>query len=161
MNSVEFFFVGWWPLVRILVVGTLLFLAVVLLLRISGNRTLSSLTTFDFIVAVAVGAVFGRAVTARDLSLSEALLAVTLLLVLQYLLSRLKRGAPGIARLLTASPVVLYERGAWRSEALRRENLSPEDVMAAVRAHGHASLDDVVMIVLEANGSISVVRPSP
>ncbi|MFB9994759.1 DUF421 domain-containing protein [Deinococcus oregonensis] len=157
MNELAYFFSGWAPLFRILVIGTLLFLLVVLLLRFTSNRTLSSLTTFDFIVAVAVGAVFGRALTATDLSLSEALLAITLLLGLQYLLSYLKFKSKTIARMIDARPVVLFLAGVVQEEALHREHLTYEDILSAIRSHGYHDLTEVDAVILEATGGISVL----
>ncbi|AFZ66168.1 DUF421 domain-containing protein [Deinococcus peraridilitoris] len=156
MTEVEYFFSGWQPLGRIVVVGTLLFLSVVLLLRITGNRTLSSLNTFDFIVTVAVGAVFGRALTAKDLSLSEALAAIVLLIGLQYLLSLLKFHFKSFSKAITSEPVVLYSHGTLRQKAMRRERITEDDILAAVRAQGHTTLEEIDTVVLEATGNMSV-----
>lgn len=69
---VHFFFNGWQPIVRIVVVGTLGYVTLILLLRVSGKRTLAQLNSFDFIITVALGASFGRILTARTVALAEA-----------------------------------------------------------------------------------------
>lgn len=157
MSETAYFFTGWEPLIRILVVGTSLFLSVVLLLRITGNRTLSSLTTFDFVVMVAIGAVFGRALTARDLSYSEAFASITLLVVLQYLLSLFKFHSRTLARAISSPPVVLYSDGTFHEKALHRERLTREDLLSAIRAEGYETFGDVDLLVLETAGRISVI----
>ena len=156
MNNVELFVAGWPALLRIVMVGTVTFIGLVLLLRLTGNRTLSRLTTFDFIVTVAVGAVFGRALTAKDVSVAEALLAIVLLIVLQYVFSWLKMQSRTMERMFSAEPVVLYMDGDVREVAMRRERLTVNDLMSAVRTHGFRSLDEVDAVILEATGRISV-----
>ncbi|MFI7581876.1 hypothetical protein [Kocuria kalidii] len=69
---VNFFFDGWEPVARIVLVGTLADTTLVLLLRISGQRTPARRNSFDFVVTVAIGAIFGRVLTARSIPLLEA-----------------------------------------------------------------------------------------
>lgn len=88
MSSLAFFFGGWQPLVRILAVGVPMYVALVTLLRVSGSRTIANMTVFDFVVTVAIGSVFGRALTATDVALAEAVLAFFLLVAMQYVVAR-------------------------------------------------------------------------
>lgn len=89
MNEVVYFFDSWSTVVRVAVVGALMYLAVVALLRLTGSRTLASLNVFDFIVTVAIGSAFGRALTAKSVGLVEAVVAFAVLVALQYLFSAL------------------------------------------------------------------------
>ncbi|CAN5815308.1 hypothetical protein BH23GEM7_BH23GEM7_39940 [soil metagenome] len=81
MEPVTFFFGGWEPMLRIVVVGTLGYIALLLLLRLAGKRTLAQMNAFDFVVTVAIGASFGRILTARSVALAEAVAAFTLLVL--------------------------------------------------------------------------------
>jgi hypothetical protein len=83
MTDVTFFFSGWEPLVRIVIVGIAMYVALVVFLRISRSRTLSSMNAFDFIVTVAIGSAFGRALTAKAVALAETVVAFGLLVALQ------------------------------------------------------------------------------
>lgn len=160
MNDIRFFFDGWDALARILVVGTATYVALIVLLRLAGQRTLSQLNAFDFIVTVAIGAVFGRVVTARDVTLAEALLAITLLVLLQFIVSSLVIRSPRFARLVQGDPVLLYANGKVLHAALRRERLTENDLLGAARQHGFASLEEVGAVVLEPPGKLSVLRSS-
>lgn len=151
------FFDGWEPLVRIAAVGTLMYVALILLLRVSGSRTIASMHAFDFIVTVALGSVFGRALTATSISLAEALAAFLLLIALQYVVARLQVGSSWFARAVTNPPTLLFFRGQFEREGMRRARVTEHELRAVVRKKGHGSLDDVEALVLEASGDVAVI----
>jgi len=155
--SEPFWFGGWRPLVRILVVGVSMYVALVVLLRVSGSRTLSTMSAFDFIVTVAIGSVFGRALTAKSVAFAEAVGAFALLVSLQYVVTRLKVRWPYFGRVVTNPPVLLYFRGRVLEDAMRRERVTVSELQTAVRKNDHDSLDDVEAVVLESSGEFSVV----
>ncbi|MES1026405.1 hypothetical protein ABN584_26250 [Gloeocapsa sp. BRSZ] len=82
-----FFYGGVEPLIRIVVVGTLAYFSLLILLRISGKRTLAQLNAFDFVITIAIGSTFGRLITAKSVSLAESITAFFTLIFLQYLVS--------------------------------------------------------------------------
>lgn len=157
MRDVTYFFSTAEPLLRMLVVGTLLYFGLVLLLRTSGGRSLSQMTAYDFIVNVAIGAVLGRSLTAHGVSLAEGLLALALLLVLQYVLARTQTRSRRLFGILSNSPALLYLDGSFRDDVLDRHRLTEADVRAAVRKDGFGSMSQVEAVVLESNGALSVV----
>jgi uncharacterized membrane protein YcaP (DUF421 family) len=158
MDRVTFFFGGWEPVARILVVGTLAYVALVLLLRASGKRTLAQMNAFDFVITVAVGASFGRLLTARSVALVEAVAAFVLLVSLQSAMAWLQVRFPGFARAVTTPPSLLFFRGRILRDALRRERISEAELEAVVREHGVGSFDEVEAIVLESDGRFAVVK---
>lgn len=157
MSDPVFFFDGWEPLARIVVVGTLMYIALIVLLRLSGSRTIASMRAFDFIVTVALGSVFGRALTATGVSLAEAIVAFLLLIALQYAVARLQVSSGPFARAVTNPPTLLYFRGEFMRDRMRQERVTEQELRAVVRKKGHGSLSDVEALVLEASGDIAVI----
>lgn len=158
MDSVTFFFGGWEPVARILVVGTLAYAALVLLLRISGKRTLVQMNAFDFIITVAIGASFGRILTARSVALIEALTAFGLLVTLQYLVAWLQIRSRSFASTVTAPPALLFYQGRLLHDALRRERITEAELETAIREHGLGAFSEVEAIVLESDGRFAVIK---
>jgi uncharacterized membrane protein YcaP (DUF421 family) len=78
------FFDNWMGLGRVLVVGTLAYLALVLTLRVSGKRTLSKLNAFDLVVTVALGSTLATVLLTEDVALAEGILAFGLLALLKF-----------------------------------------------------------------------------
>lgn len=157
MSNLVFFTDGWLPLVRIVVVGTLMYVTLVVLLRVSGSRTIASMRAFDFIVTVALGSVFGRALTAEGVSLAEAVVAFLLLIGLQYTVARVQVFSTPFARAVTNPPRLLFYRGEFQRDGMRRARVTEQELRSVARKKGHGSLDDVEALVLEASGDIAVV----
>ena len=87
-------FDSWAGLGRVLLVGTLAYVALVLLLRISGKRTLGKLNAFDLVVTVALGSTLATVLLSKSVALAEGVLALGLLILLQYLIAWLSVRSP-------------------------------------------------------------------
>jgi uncharacterized membrane protein YcaP (DUF421 family) len=153
-------FDGWGPVARTLVVGALSYAALVVLLRVSGKRTLSKMNAFDLVVTVALGSTLASALTSRDVSLAQGVAAFALLIGLQLAITWTSVRFARVGALVKAEPRLLVLRGEPLREALRRERVTEAEVHAAVRAAGMDTLEDAEAVVLETDGSFSVVRGS-
>jgi uncharacterized membrane protein YcaP (DUF421 family) len=160
MDDVVFFWNGWQPLLRVVVVGSLTYVSIVAILRLSGKRTLASMNAFDFVITVALGSAYGRILTAKQVSLAEAVTTFALLAVLQMLLSRLE-SKNWFYKLVTSQPTLLYYRGNFLEKAMQEQRVREEALLSAVRKNKLSSLEEVEAIVLETDGSVSVIQKSP
>jgi uncharacterized membrane protein YcaP (DUF421 family) len=156
----RFFFSGWESILRTLLVGVLAYIALVTLLRLSGKRTLSKLNAFDLIVTVALGSTLASALLTKDVSLADGMLAFGLLIALQFVVTWSSVRLRWVRRLVTGQPLMLMYRGEFLRDALLRARVTDEEVRAAIRSAGITFLRDVEAVVLETDGSFSVVRRS-
>ncbi|NJW52240.1 DUF421 domain-containing protein [Salinimicrobium oceani] len=157
MDDTTFLWNGMQPIIRIVVVGISAYLAIVLILRVSGKRTLASMSAFDFVIAVAVGAVFGRTLTTKDLSISEALTAFILLAVLQFVFAYLEGKSRIFKRIFNTTPTLLFYHGEFIEKNLHKERLDKSKIIGAARKKGFGSMDDVAAVVLEIDATLSVI----
>lgn len=148
---------GWDPIVHTVVTLLCGYIALLVLLRISGARTMAAMTPLDFIIAVTIGSAFGRMLTAADVPLSQAVVTLVLLVLLQWVLAWIRARSPKLRRLVDTSPVLVYYQGDFQRLAMRRHQLVEEDVHTAVRQSGRGSLAGVSAVVLEKNGALEVV----
>lgn len=154
------FFDSWAGLGRTLIVAPLAYLALIILLRVSGKRTLSKMNAFDLVVTVALGSTLATILLSSDVALAEGVLALALLIALQYVIAWLSVRSEQVASLVKAEPTLLFHRGQFLTQALKRERVTHEEVRAAIRAQGIASLEAVEAVVLETDGTFTVV-PHP
>lgn len=139
----------------------LLYVTAVVGLRVSGRRTLAELSPYDFVAAVAVGAVVGRLPTAPDASYLGGALTLVTILAVHAVITRLRLTRLG-GRLLEAPPVVLVADGRVLDRHLRRAGMTRADLDALLREHGVADPGSVHLAVLERRGRLSVLpRDSP
>ena len=151
------FFDGWRPVARILVVGTLSYIAVIALLRYFGKRALSKMNAFDIVVTVAVGSSFATAVTSKNVTLADGIAAFILLLVLQRLFAALAIRLGWFGRYLKAQPLLIIYRGVILWNAAKKEQLGEMEILGGLRNQGIAAIEDVLAMVLEPDGSFSVI----
>jgi uncharacterized membrane protein YcaP (DUF421 family) len=158
MESVVFFYRGAEPIARIIVVGSLAYLSLILLLRLSGKRTLTQMTAFDFIITIAIGSTFGRLITAEGVSLVESITAFAVLIGLQRLISWLTVRSSAVEKLVTADPTLLYFRGQFLQKAMREQRVTESELLGIVRQNKIGSLREVEAIVMENSGTIAVIK---
>jgi uncharacterized membrane protein YcaP (DUF421 family) len=94
----------------------------------------------------------------KDVALAEGVAAFALLVVLQFAVTWSSVRSKALRNAVKAEPALLFFDGRFLSEALRRERVTQDEAEAAVRQHGHASMQQVAAIVLETDGSLSVVK---
>ncbi len=135
----------------------LLYLTAVFGFRLSERRTLAEMSAFDFVAAVAVGAIVGRVPNASTTSYLEG--AVTLITVLlgHRIVSRLRHFRT-LALLFDHQPRVLVCRGQLVASQLRRAGLTKDDLFGLLRQRGVLELQDVHLVIFEQRGKISVIR---
>jgi uncharacterized membrane protein YcaP (DUF421 family) len=160
MKERHVFYDGWQGLVRVVVVGGLAYVALIVLLRISGKRTLAKLNAFDFIVTVALGSTLATVLLSSSVALAEGVTALALLVGLQYLVAWASRRSRRVERLVKSEPTLVYRNGFLQG-AMHRERVTQEELRQAARGKGHADLDDIEAIVLETDGTLSVLREPP
>lgn len=151
------FFDDWLGLVQVAVVGVLAYAAIVLLLRVTGKRTLSKMNAFDLIVTVALGSTLATVILSQDVALAEGLVAFAVLIFLQLAVAWLSARSTAVRDIVKGQPTLLLYRGEMMTQALVDQRVAPEEVMAAIRASGHRSLEQVGAVVLETDGSFSVI----
>ena len=153
-------FDSWHDLVRILVVGTAGYATLVLLLRFSGKRTLAKLNAFDFVVTVALGSTLATILLDSRTAWADGVVALGTLVVLQLVAAGLSAWTRAGRQLLTAGPSVLLRDGVPDPAVMRRQRVSMEELHQAVRGSGTGDLSAVAAVVLETDGTMSVISRS-
>jgi uncharacterized membrane protein YcaP (DUF421 family) len=153
----DWWFDGWSGVVRVLAVGTAAYAGLVLLLRISGKRTLGKFNAFDFVVTVALGSTLATILLSRTVPLAEGLAALGLLAGLQYAVAWLSVRSARVRRAVKSEPALLLHDGVFLEDAMRRERVSRDEVESALRAAGVGDAREADAVLLETNGNLSVL----
>lgn len=151
------FFDGWEGIWRTALVGALAYVALVLLLRIAGKRTLTKMNAFDLVVTVALGSTLATVLLSKDVALAEGVTAFILLIVLQYVVSWSSVRWARVRQVVSAEPSLLFYRGQMLDCALREQRVREDEVRAAIRSSGQGDVQAVEAVILEADGSFSVI----
>ena len=132
------------------------------LFRVAGKRTLAHTTTFDLVLVLIISEAISNALVGNDYSLTNAVLIVTTLILVDIGLSLVKRQAPRLEALIDGSPLVLFRKGRPEKAHMAWERVDIEDILAAARERqGVRRLEDIEEAILERNGEISVIPRRP
>ncbi len=151
------FFTSWDSLLRILVIGFLSYICLIAMLKLSGNRTLSQMNSFDFIITIAMGSTFSGGLLDKNVALADTLFALFLLIVMQYAVTKLSMKSKRIDKLVKSDPTILFHEGRIIKDAIARERVSEDELLASIRERGISTFSQVDAIILETNGKISAI----
>lgn len=144
----------WWEFVLRAVV---VYVGVLVMVRLSGKRTVGQFTPFDLIVVVLLGTAVQNSLIGEDTSLLGGLLLAATLIALNWLVGLLSSRYRKVERIVEGEPVVLARNGKVFTNVLRRELVSLDDFEEALRLNNIADASQVLIALLETNGRISVV----
>ena len=157
LADVTFLFNDWEPVWRVLFIAFTGYLTLLVLLRLSGQRTLAQMSSLDFVITVTIGSAFGRVITAREVAVVEVLAAFVALVLLQRMVAYAWGRLPRLRRHIASPPALLYYDGQVIESTMRTNRLREEDLRTAARQSGLGSLEGVKAILLESNGSFAVL----
>ncbi|MGV0611469.1 DUF421 domain-containing protein [Mycobacterium kansasii] len=124
--------------------------------RLMLRRTIAEFTPFDWVTAVAVGAIVGRTATASETSWLTGTAALLALIVAHDVVARL-RFIPWVRRLVDPPVRVLIRDGHVDQRNLRRCRLTRDDLDAILREHGHDTTEDIRLALFETKGVVSIL----
>ena len=133
------------------------YLYVIGLVRVAGKRTVASLTSFDWILNVALGSLVAVAMTSPD-KFWSTMLSITLVVALQWIVSKLAFHSRAAAHLLTAEPSLLVHRGRFLKDAMARARVNEDEIATALRSAGVTDLADAGAVVMETGGKLVVLK---
>ena len=134
------------------------YLFVLVVFRISGKRSLSQSTTFDFILLLIIGEATQQALLGNDFSVVNACVVISTLVVLDFLFSYMEGRFPRFGRVVSSLPVVVLENGKLIEESAKREGVTLAEILAEGREkHGLERLEQFKYAILERHGGISIV----
>jgi uncharacterized membrane protein YcaP (DUF421 family) len=154
------FFDSWDSLLRTFIIGILAYFTMVFLLRISEKRTLSKMNAFDFIVTVALGSTLAAVIITRDVALADGALAFAILIFMQYIITWLSYRSKTITSLIKSDPVLLFYRGDFIENKMKKERVTKEEIFAALREQGISGTEKAEAVIIETDGSLSVIKKS-
>jgi len=138
-----------------------IYVFLLLLIRITGRRTLSQMSSFDFVLLLIIGESTQQALLGQDYSITNTAIVITALLALDRVFSLLKRHSPTFGKWTDGIPMVLVQDGQPLRDRMDKARISEEDILqSARRLQGLEKMDQIRLAVLESTGSITIIPTS-
>lgn len=151
------FFDSWESIIRTFAVTIMGYVAMIVLLRASGKRTLSKMNAFDFVVTVALGSVLASLSLNKNVALADGITSFFVLIFLQYTITWLSVRIKQVKKVITSQPTLLLYKGELLQDALKRERITIEEINSAARNGGQEDLSVIDAMILESTGEITVI----
>lgn len=137
------------------------YLFLLILFHISGKRSMSQITTFDFVLLLIIAETTQQALLGEDFSVTNCFLLIIALVVTEIVIAKLKHRFPLVDRVVDGLPLVLLEDGKPLQDRMDRVKLDVSDLLAAAREkQGLERLEQIKYAVLERSGGISIIPKS-
>jgi uncharacterized membrane protein YcaP (DUF421 family) len=147
--------VPWWEIiVRSLVVYAFL----LLILRITGKRQVGQLAPFDLVLLLVLSNAVQNSMNGGDNSLVGGIISATTLIALNYTIGFATFRSKKLEALIEGRPQVLVHNGHLFADVMASAQLTQHELEAALRQAGCANIGDCHSVILENNGSVSVVQ---
>ena len=138
--------------------GIAVYVFLLVVFRFAGKRTLSEMTTFDFVLLLIVSEATQQALIDNDNSMTNSFLLILTLVGLNVGLSLLKQRSHQLEKWLEGTPVVVLEDGKPIKERMDKARVDEADILTAARElQGLERLDQIKYAVLERSGGISII----
>lgn len=144
----------WWEFV---LRATAVYVVVLVMVRLSGKRTVGQFTPFDLLVVVLLGTAVQNSLIGEDTSLLGGLILAATLLTLNWCVGRLSVSSEKFDKLVVGKPVILVRHGELFRDELKKNSISDDEFEIARRSAGHAYLGKIELAVLETSGEITFV----
>lgn len=154
------FFESWYGILQVFISCLVAYSSLILWLRVSGKRTLSKWNAFDFIVTIALGSILATVILSKDVKIAEGIVASVLLIAFQFIITWLSVRVKWIEDLVKSKPTLLYDKDEFLFNKMKRQRVAKAEILAAIRASSIGSLEKVKAVVLETDGSFSVIKKS-
>ncbi len=141
--------------------SAIIYIAFLACLRLFGKREVGQFTFFDLALVLLAANAVQPAMTGPDSSVPGGIIIIATIFGLNRIVAELRENVPLARRLLETQPTVIGRDGKWLPVALKREGLDETDGEAALREHGIDGIESAKIVVLEPDGSISVVPIDP
>ncbi|MEX2485394.1 MAG: YetF domain-containing protein [Brumimicrobium sp.] len=151
-------FNSWENIIKIICITPLAYIAIVIILRVSGKRTLSKMNAFDFVITIALGSVLASVAILPNIPLVEGITAFIVFIGFQFLFTWLTVRFKAFKSLITSKPSLIFYKGDFLFPIMKKERITVEEVNSAVRQNGYSSLDGIDIIILETTGDMSIIE---
>ncbi len=153
----EWFNIGWQAVLAISLNAVGIYLAIIIFTRLSGKRSFSKMSSFDFAMTVAIGSMIASTVLSKSVTLASSILGLALIYGLQIFVAFL-RNFKGVSKVVDNTPLMLMDGKTILQENLKKAKVTEGDLRSKLREANVLNLSQVRAVVFEATGDISVIH---
>lgn len=154
-------FDNWSDIAQIAATTAVIYALLIVILQVSGKRSLAKLNIFDLVVTVALGSILASVMLTNSLSIADGVTAFVVLAGLQWLVSFVSVRLGWFKQIIRSDARMLLKDGTFLEKEMKAERVTRGEIEAAIRKQGHGEIENIAAVVLETDGSFSVIESPP
>ncbi|WP_040279124.1 DUF421 domain-containing protein [Psychroserpens damuponensis] len=155
----EWFSISSESLIAIILTAIGIYIALVIMTRISGKRSFSKMSSFDFAITVAIGSIIATVIVSKSVSLQQGIIGLLSIYVIQISVAFARR-LKWVEQIMDNKPTLLMKDGKIIEGSLQRCHVTESDLKAKLREANVIQLSEVKAVIFESTGDISVLHGS-
>lgn len=148
----------WWEFV---LRGIIIYIFLIVILRATGKRQIGQMSPFDLVLLLVLSNAVQNSMNGGDNSVTGGIILSLTLVTSNWLTGKITFSSKKVERLIEGAPQVLVHDGKVYEAALAEAQLTRHELMAAIRSEGYTDLNEIRAVILENDGSISVIPKRP
>lgn len=126
-----------------------------ILTKIVGQREMSGLSIFDFMIAITIGSIAAEMATSLEDNFMQPLIAMVIYAVVTLLISYINIKSVKLRPIFSGRTLILYDNGTLFKENFKKAKIDLNEFLSQCRTNGYFNLCDIKTALLEENGKIS------
>lgn len=144
----------WWELIAR---GLIVYVFLIVLLRSTGKRQIGQMSPFDLVLLLVLSNAVQNSMSGGDNSVLAGIILAITLVGANWITARMTFANRFVSKAVEGEPRILIHNGSVFEKTMKEEQVSRDELMAAIRKAGHASILEIRSAILENDGSISVI----
>lgn len=148
----------WTAALMVVLSAVVIYVSLVLFTRLAGLRSFSKMSSFDFTITIALGTVVASTIITKDPPLSQAIVGLGMLYLIQMSVAVLRSKLPIVADMVDNKPLLLMDGVNMIDENLRKARVTKSDLLSKLREANVTQMNQIKAVVMETTGDISVLH---
>ena len=131
------------------------FIALFLLTKLMGDRQMSQLSMFDYIIGITIGSIAAEMATSLEDDFMKPLVAMVVYALLSIILAVVSNKSIKFRKVVEGEPIILFDNGKIYRNNFKKAKLDLNEFLTQCRSSGYFDLNHIQTAILETNGKIS------
>lgn len=147
-------------MLTIIIRSIIIYLIVLLVFRLMGKRQLGQMQPFELVLTLIIADLATIPMAEVSVPVLHGIVPLLTLVVLHFLLTFITKSSQLFSKFISGKPVIIINPKGIDYSAMKKLNLSTDDIFAALRECGYFNVSQIQYAIMETNGKVSVMPKS-
>ncbi len=137
--------------------ASLAYVTLFVISKLLGKKQIAELDFIDYVTGISIGSIAAEMATETEVPFYYYLIAMTVFLLFDFLITILGRKTNFLKRFLRGVPLILINKGQVDFKQLKKSKIDFYDLLGLARDKGYFDLNEIEYAIFETNGDLSIL----